>query len=88
MDAASQTLFVSGPRSKEVPLTQNLPATRPWRAQVKEVKADKIEGDQLGKMAAAQPGYRLSKYKSMSYKRIRKGNTKQKIDEFESRMNL
>lgn len=64
VDAASQTLFVSGSGSKELPPTQNSPATRTWRTQVKKVKAKKDEGDQIGKMAATQPSDQLSTRRS------------------------
>ncbi|XP_023285578.1 ermin [Seriola lalandi dorsalis] len=92
MDADAQ-LMVSTQGNKEPGPTQNLPSTESPVMEAKEDKGDKEEGGQNcpemnGEEDKKNDSQQPSKYKTVSYRRIRRGNTKQRIDEFEAMINL
>ncbi|XP_034534117.1 cilia- and flagella-associated protein 251-like [Notolabrus celidotus] len=83
-----------GPESNEPSPAQNSSSTENSAGEVKEENDEKVEG---GKNSQQHSGAdaaddkkngssQASKFKTVSYRRIRRGNTRQRIDEFEAMM--
>lgn len=88
MDTGAQP--VSRLDDDKEPSPQNLAGTESGREldTMEDNRVKEDGGENSTEEEKKNGSHQSSKYKTVSYRKIRKGNTKQRIDEFEAMMNV